>query len=219
MSGVSPAPSIVSSAALAGMCAGVRAGRSRELGARQLWRVCHYQRHGQDRRREQASPAPGQPVRRAGDVDLAAGSSRCRQRLGDHRDRPSVWDRHADDQEPALSHSALQFAQGNQVVIQVLEGENAVALNREIMGATDPVQVAERALSAARTLDRMDPPMRTFIALDEADVRRQAEAGRCRSASPRPSTTWAFSVRGMAGTGACNRDTGLLGRVRRAAWQ
>jgi Asp-tRNA(Asn)/Glu-tRNA(Gln) amidotransferase A subunit family amidase len=43
-------------------------------------------------------------------------------------------------------------------------------------GAFDPVQVAERALTAARTLDRMDPPMRTFIALDEGDVRRQAEA-------------------------------------------
>ena len=43
-------------------------------------------------------------------------------------------------------------------------------------GAADPVQVAERALTAARTLDRMDPPMRTFIALDEGDVRRQAEA-------------------------------------------
>lgn len=43
-------------------------------------------------------------------------------------------------------------------------------------GTTDPVQVAERALAAARTLDRMDPPLRTFIALDEADVRRQAEA-------------------------------------------
>jgi Asp-tRNA(Asn)/Glu-tRNA(Gln) amidotransferase A subunit family amidase len=43
-------------------------------------------------------------------------------------------------------------------------------------GAADPVQVAERALSAARTLDRLDPPMRTFIALDEGDVRRQAEA-------------------------------------------
>ncbi|HEX8952812.1 MAG TPA: amidase [Polyangia bacterium] len=42
--------------------------------------------------------------------------------------------------------------------------------------ASDPVQVAERALTAARTLDRMDPPMRTFIALDEGDVRRQAEA-------------------------------------------
>ncbi|HEX8714571.1 MAG TPA: amidase, partial [Solirubrobacteraceae bacterium] len=47
-------------------------------------------------------------------------------------------------------------------------------------GTTDPVQVAERALAAARTLDRMDPPMRTFIALDEADVRRQAEASRQR---------------------------------------
>ncbi|HEX6835048.1 MAG TPA: amidase [Polyangia bacterium] len=43
-------------------------------------------------------------------------------------------------------------------------------------GTADPVQVAERALTAARTLDRMDPPMRTFIALDEGDVRRQAEA-------------------------------------------
>jgi Asp-tRNA(Asn)/Glu-tRNA(Gln) amidotransferase A subunit family amidase len=43
-------------------------------------------------------------------------------------------------------------------------------------GTTDPVQVAERALGLARGLDRMDPPMRTFIALDEGDVRRQAEA-------------------------------------------
>ena len=43
-------------------------------------------------------------------------------------------------------------------------------------GTTDPVQVAERALASARTLDRMDPPMRAFFALDEADVRRQAEA-------------------------------------------
>ena len=43
-------------------------------------------------------------------------------------------------------------------------------------GASDPVHVAERALTAARTLDRMDPPMRTFLALDEGDVRRQAEA-------------------------------------------
>ena len=28
------------------------------------------------------------------------------------------------------------------VVVQVLEGENAVALNREIMGATDPAKAA-----------------------------------------------------------------------------
>ena len=54
-------------------------------------------------------------------------------------------------------------------------------------GTSDPVQVAERALTAARTLDRMDPPMRTFIALDEGDVRRQAEASekRWRAGAPR----------------------------------
>jgi nucleoside-diphosphate kinase len=28
------------------------------------------------------------------------------------------------------------------VIVQVLEGENAVALNREIMGATDPAKAA-----------------------------------------------------------------------------
>jgi Asp-tRNA(Asn)/Glu-tRNA(Gln) amidotransferase A subunit family amidase len=50
----------------------------------------------------------------------------------------------------------------------------------------DPLQVAERALTAARTLDRMDPPMRTFIALDEADVRRQAEASAMRWARGAP---------------------------------
>ena len=52
--------------------------------------------------------------------------------------------------------------------------------------ATDPVQLAERALTAARTLDRMDPPMRTFIALDEADVRKQAEAAAMRWAKGAP---------------------------------
>lgn len=51
---------------------------------------------------------------------------------------------------------------------------------------TDPLLVAERALTAARTLDRMDPPMRTFIALDEADVRRQAEASAMRWAKGAP---------------------------------
>jgi Asp-tRNA(Asn)/Glu-tRNA(Gln) amidotransferase A subunit family amidase len=46
--------------------------------------------------------------------------------------------------------------------------------------ATDPVQLCERALAAAQGLDRLDPPMRTFIALDAADVRRQAEAAAAR---------------------------------------
>src|SRR6185437_6494444 len=55
-------------------------------------------------------------------------------------------------------------------------------------GTTDLVQVAERALASARTLDRMDPPMRAFFALDEADVRRQAEASAKRWQKGAPSS-------------------------------
>ena len=53
-------------------------------------------------------------------------------------------------------------------------------------GSGDPRQVAERALAAAASLDRMEPPMRTFIALDAADVRRQAEASARRWLEQRP---------------------------------
>ncbi|HEX7198143.1 MAG TPA: nucleoside-diphosphate kinase, partial [Dongiaceae bacterium] len=34
------------------------------------------------------------------------------------------------------------FMTSGPVVVQVLEGENAVALNREVMGATDPAKAA-----------------------------------------------------------------------------
>jgi nucleoside-diphosphate kinase len=37
----------------------------------------------------------------------------------------------------------VAFMSSGPVVAQVLEGENAVALNREIMGATDPANAAE----------------------------------------------------------------------------
>jgi Asp-tRNA(Asn)/Glu-tRNA(Gln) amidotransferase A subunit family amidase len=43
-------------------------------------------------------------------------------------------------------------------------------------GRTTPRQVADRALESAVALDRRDPPMRLFIALDAADVRAQADA-------------------------------------------
>jgi nucleoside-diphosphate kinase len=36
----------------------------------------------------------------------------------------------------------VKFMTSGPVVVQVLEGENAVALNREIMGATDPAKAA-----------------------------------------------------------------------------
>jgi len=39
-------------------------------------------------------------------------------------------------------NSLVAFMTSGPVVVQVLEGENAVALNREIMGATDPAKAA-----------------------------------------------------------------------------
>jgi Asp-tRNA(Asn)/Glu-tRNA(Gln) amidotransferase A subunit family amidase len=47
-------------------------------------------------------------------------------------------------------------------------------------GSTDPVQVTERALTAMAGLDRLDPPMRTFILVDAPAVKRQAEASAAR---------------------------------------
>ncbi len=46
-----------------------------------------------------------------------------------HRDRP-------------FFNSLVEFMCSGPVVAQVLEGENAVALNREVMGATDPAKAA-----------------------------------------------------------------------------
>lgn len=42
----------------------------------------------------------------------------------------------------------VSFMTSGPVVVQVLEGENAVALNREIMGATDPSQAEEGTIRA-----------------------------------------------------------------------
>ena len=52
----------------------------------------------------------------------------------EHRERPFF---------PAL----IEFMTSGPVVVQVLEGDNAIAKNRELMGATNP-QEAARALSA-----------------------------------------------------------------------
>lgn len=42
--------------------------------------------------------------------------------------------------------SLVQFMTSGPILLMVLEGENAVALNREIMGATDPAKAAEGTL-------------------------------------------------------------------------
>jgi len=44
--------------------------------------------------------------------------------------------------ERPFYRSLVDFMTSGPVVIQVLEGQNAVALNREIMGATDPAKAA-----------------------------------------------------------------------------
>lgn len=53
----------------------------------------------------------------------------------EHRERPFF---------PAL----IEFMTSGPVVVQVLEGENAIALNRELMGATNPQQAAPGTIRA-----------------------------------------------------------------------
>src|SRR5579875_3598933 len=50
-----------------------------------------------------------------------------------HRERPFFAD-------------LVKFMTSGPVVVQVLEGENAVALNREVMGATNPANAAPRTI-------------------------------------------------------------------------
>ena len=53
----------------------------------------------------------------------------------EHRERPFF---------PAL----IEFMTSGPVVVQVLEGENAIAKNRELMGATNPQEAAEGTIRA-----------------------------------------------------------------------
>jgi len=53
----------------------------------------------------------------------------------EHRERPFF---------PAL----IEFMTSGPVVVQVLEGENAIALNRELMGATNPKEAAAGTIRA-----------------------------------------------------------------------
>ena len=59
-----------------------------------------------------------------------------------HRERPFFGD-------------LVQFMTSGPVMIQVLEGENAIALNRELMGATNPQEAAPGTIRAdfAQSID------------------------------------------------------------------
>src|SRR5216110_2508989 len=57
--------------------------------------------------------------------------------------RPDAEGFYAVHRERPFFKSLVEFMTSGPVIVQVLEGENAVAKNREVMGATDPAKAAE----------------------------------------------------------------------------
>lgn len=62
---------------------------------------------------------------------------------------------YAEHKERPFFASLVEFMTSGPVVVQVLEGENAVALNRELMGATNPAEADKGTIRAdfAETID------------------------------------------------------------------
>ncbi len=62
---------------------------------------------------------------------------------------------YAEHKERPFFPSLVEFMTSGPVMVQVLEGENAIALNRELMGATNPKEAAEGTIRAdfAETVD------------------------------------------------------------------
>lgn len=62
---------------------------------------------------------------------------------------------YAEHKERPFYNDLVAFMTSGPVVVSVLEGDNAVALNRELMGATNPAEAAAGTIRAdfARTID------------------------------------------------------------------
>ncbi|MGQ0558219.1 MAG: nucleoside-diphosphate kinase [Sphingosinicella sp.] len=60
-----------------------------------------------------------------------------------HLSRDQAEGFYAVHRERPFFHDLVRFMTSGPVVVQVLEGENAVARNREVMGATNPADAAE----------------------------------------------------------------------------
>ena len=62
---------------------------------------------------------------------------------------------YAEHKERPFYNDLVAFMTSGPVVVSVLEGENAVALNRELMGATNPKEATEGTIRAdfAETID------------------------------------------------------------------
>ncbi len=72
-----------------------------------------------------------------------------------HMDDEKAGGFYAEHRERPFFKDLVGFMTSGPVVVQVLEGENAVALNRELMGATNPQEAAEGTIRAdfAETID------------------------------------------------------------------
>ncbi len=62
---------------------------------------------------------------------------------------------YAEHQARGFFKDLIEFMTSGPVVVQVLEGENAISLNRELMGATNPAQAAPGTIRAdfAKSID------------------------------------------------------------------
>ena len=65
-----------------------------------------------------------------------------------HLSRAEAEGFYAVHKERPFFNDLCQFMTSGPVVVQVLEGENAVARNREVMGATDPKKAANGTIRA-----------------------------------------------------------------------
>ena len=72
-----------------------------------------------------------------------------------HLSREQAGQFYAVHKERPFYNDLVEFMTAGPVMVQVLEGENAIDLNRELMGATDPAKAAPGTIRAdfAQTVD------------------------------------------------------------------
>ena len=72
-----------------------------------------------------------------------------------HLSREQAGEFYAVHKERPFYNDLVDFMTSGPVMVQVLEGENAIATNREVMGATNPQEAAEGTIRAdfAETVD------------------------------------------------------------------
>ena len=72
-----------------------------------------------------------------------------------HLSKEQAGDFYAVHKERPFYNDLIEFMTSGPVMVQVLEGENAIEKNREIMGATNPQEAAEGTIRAdfAETVD------------------------------------------------------------------